>query len=286
MNAYDTITQQIVVQLEQGTVPWRCPWRVQGLPKSLLSQKPYRGINVWLLITRPYVSPYWLTYKQAQEIGGWVRAGEKGTPVVFWKFANDQREADESEATSTRRPPLLRTYTVFNSEQCELPASLTAKLATPVERDLAPLAACEQLVTQMPNPPTILHDAPTASYSPRTDTVQIPSVSRFESTAEFFSTLYHELVHATGSGSRLARPGVTEGARFASHAYSLEELVAEFGAAFLCGISGITPQTLENSAAYIAHWLARLHDDRTLLLRAASQAQHAVDYMCGVTTAA
>ncbi len=285
MNAYDTITQQIITQLEQGTVPWRCPWRAQSLPKNLFTQKPYRGINVWLLITRPYASPYWLTYRQAQEIGGWVRAGEKGTPVVFWKFDREPHEEIDPDATSTRRPPLLRTYSVFNVEQCELPASLTARLAIPVERKHEPLTVCEQIVTQMPNPPTILHDSPTALYVPSTDTVQIPSLSRFMSAEEYFSTLYHELVHSTGSGCRLARPGVTEGTRFASHAYSLEELVAECGAAFLCGMSGIAPQTIENTAAYIAHWLARLHDDRTMLIRAASQAQHAVDYICGVTTA-
>ena len=286
MNAYDTITQHIIAQLEQGTVPWRCPWRTQSLPKNLFSQKTYRGINVWLLISRPYASPYWLTYRQAQEIGGWVRAGEKGTPVVFWKFDRAQHEDIDPDATLTRRPPLLRTYSVFNVEQCELPASVTARLAIPVEREHELLTACEQLVTQMPNPPVILHDAPTASYSPRTDTVQMPSWSRFVITEEYFSTLYHELCHASGHGCRLARSGITNEAAFASHVYSLEELVAECGAAFLCGISGIAPQTIENTVAYSAYWLAQLRADRTLLIRAASQAQHAVDYICGVATAA
>lgn len=113
--------------------------------------------------------------------------------------------------------------------------------------------------------------------------VTIPQSSQFVSMAHYFATLYHEVVHSTGHPSRLARPGVTDGARFASHAYSQEELTAEFGAAFLCGVSGIAPQTIDNAAAYIAHWIERLHNDKTLLVHAASQAQRAVDFILNVS---
>ena len=102
--------------------------------------------------------------------------------------------------------------------------------------------------------------------------------------AAFYATLNHELLHSTGAVTRLARPGVTDAARFASHAYSQEEMVAEFGAAFLCGICGIAPQTIDNAAAYIAHWIERLHNDKTLLVHAASQAQRAVDFILNVST--
>jgi antirestriction protein ArdC len=137
----------------------------------------------------------------------------------------------------------------------------------------------------MPHRPTIEYGGDHACYRPLFDTVTVPHPSQFVSRAHFFGTLYHELCHSTGAQSRLARPGVTEGARFASHAYSQEELVAEFGAAFLCGVSGIAPQTIDNAAAYIAHWIERLHNDKTLLIHAASQAQRAVDFILNVSTA-
>jgi antirestriction protein ArdC len=114
-HAYDVITQQILTQLEAGTVPWRQPWRTPGVPKNLCTQRPYRGLNVWLLLARPYASPYWTTYRQVQEIGGWVRKGEKGTTVMFWKFPEAQTATEtDASVTTQRRAPLLRTYTVFN----------------------------------------------------------------------------------------------------------------------------------------------------------------------------
>jgi antirestriction protein ArdC len=116
MHIYDTITQQIVTQLEHGTVPWRRPWKSRGVPRNLLSLKPYRGINVWLLLSRPYTSPYWCTFKQAQEIGGTIRKGEKGTTIVFWKFADEQRNEERDQPGSrSSTAPLVRTYTIFNS---------------------------------------------------------------------------------------------------------------------------------------------------------------------------
>lgn len=90
MHVYETITQQIIAQLEAGTIPWRRPWRTRGVPRNLFSLKPYRGINVWLLLSRPYASPYWLTFRQANETGGTVRKGEKGTTIVLWKFPDDR----------------------------------------------------------------------------------------------------------------------------------------------------------------------------------------------------
>jgi antirestriction protein ArdC len=131
----------------------------------------------------------------------------------------------------------------------------------------------------MPHRPTIAYGGDRAYYLPMLDTVTVPHLSQFVSMANYYATLYHEVVHSTGHMSRLARPGVTDGARFASHAYSQEELTAELGAAFLCGVSGIAPQTLDNAAAYIAHWIERLHNDKTLLVHAASHAQRAVDFI-------
>src|SRR5215471_7468335 len=126
MNVYEIITQRIMEQLEQGTVPWQQPWYHRaGMPRNLLSQKDYRGINVWLLASAGYSSPYWLTYRQAQEIGGHVRRGEHGSPVVFWKWLEKGEENQEGEEEGeSHRVPMARLYTLFNVHQCELPERL------------------------------------------------------------------------------------------------------------------------------------------------------------------
>lgn len=277
--AYDVITQQILTQLEQGTIPWRQPWRSPGLPKNLFTQRPYRGLNVWLLLARPYASSYWTTYRQVQEIGGWVRKGEKGTTVMFWKFGDDHKEEGSDEPLTHRRAPLLRTYTLFNVEQCEVPSTLRERLTVPAHRPFPAPVCCERVIAQMPHPPRLVHEARTAFYAPREDLVNLPPQFLFETAEAYFATAFHELCHSTGHPSRLARPGIADLAPFASHAYSKEELVAEMGVAYLCGHCGIAPQTLENTAAYIASWLEHLQNDKTLLLQAASQAQRAADFI-------
>ena len=175
MSAYDTITQQIVTQLEHGTVPWRRPWKSRGVPRNLLSLKPYRGINVWLLLSRPYTSPYWCTFKQAQEIGGTIRKGEKGTTIVFWKFADEQRNEERDQPGSrSSTAPLVRTYTIFNTEQCTLPASLTERITAALGDTPEPITACEQIIATMPQRPTIEYGGDRAYYLPTLDTVTVP----------------------------------------------------------------------------------------------------------------
>src|SRR6266404_3949633 len=125
-----------------------------------------------------------------------------------------------------RRAPLLRTYTVFNTIQCELPMSLMERLAITPQRELAPLTCCERVLSQMPHPPRIVHEAREAFYAPSLDLVNLPPRLLFTTAEGYFASAYHELVHSTGHGSRLARPGITDLASFASHAYSKEELIA------------------------------------------------------------
>ena len=280
MNVYEIITARILAQLEQGVIPWHQPWRSGGVPKNLLSQKPYRGVNVWLLVSQPYTSPYWLTFVQAQEIGGRVRPGEKGTPVIFWKRREEtQEEESGEEVEGKRRAPLLRYYIVFNTDQCELPASLTARLSIPQPRALAPLPACEHVVQFMPKRPAIVHDYPRAYYAPGTDVVNVPAPHLFDRAEGYFATLFHELTHSTGHVSRLARPSVVNRKELSAADYSKEELVAEMGAAFLCGHCGIESATVDNSAAYIRSWLRTLQNDTRLVIHAATQAQQAMDFI-------
>jgi antirestriction protein ArdC len=281
LDCYQRITDRIIEQLDNGTVPWHKPWTCgeAGAPQNLVSRRVYRGINTFLLACLPYESPFWLTYRQAKQIGGHVRKGEKSAPVVFWKWL-EKPDPDTGEA---KRIPLLRYYSVFNSAQCDLPTDKVPELPGAVENDFEPIAKCEQLVETMPNPPSVHHDAAAAFYQPATDAVHIPKRQRFDSPEAYYATLFHELMHATGHESRLNRPGITDVAAFASQSYSNEELIAEMGAAYLCGHTGIENRTLDNSAAYIAGWLRRMRDDKKLVVHAAANAQKAADFVLNRT---
>ena len=265
MNAhvYEQITERIVALLAQGTVPWHKPWKARtGLPRNLVSQKPYRGINVFLLLAMSYESPFWLTFRQALQLGGTVRKGEKSCPVVFWK----QTTFEDKESDEPQKKRLLRFYHVFNMAQCDGLENCTAPVETPVNGICKP----EDMVAHMPQPPLIKHSMTRAFYSPREDCVGLPARERFERAEGYYATLFHELVHATGHKTRLNRATLTEKADFGSNPYCKEELIAEMGAAFLCGQAEIAERTIDNSAAYLNGWLDQLRSDRTLIVHAAS----------------
>jgi len=272
MNVYDVINNKILSLLENGTVPWKKPWNGQSsYPKNLVSKKEYKGVNVFLLACQEYCSPYWLTYKQCQEKGGYVKQGEKSTPVIFWKWL-DKTDSDDVNG----KIPLLRYYSVFNVEQTE---GVTAPVTEEVHNDFDPIKEAEEIIANMPFRPEIKYGGFRAYYSPSLDYIQMPQQFCFNSIEEYYSTSFHECCHATGHANRLARKSILEPSYFGSHEYSKEELVAEMGAAFLCGHSGIVNTTIENSAAYIKGWLKALKNDKTLLVHAAAQAQKAADYI-------
>jgi len=186
------------------------------------------------------------------------------------------RDANGNEHKS--KPFLLRYYRVFNLEQTEgIAEKLGLGNATP---RVASIEQCEAIAKGMPNPPAFQQDA-RAWYRPSTDTVGMPSRNAFNSAEEYYSTLYHELTHSTGHASRVGREGIEDIAAFGSESYSKEELIAEMGAAMLCGVTGISPATIPNSAAYLQGWINRLRGDSKLLVSAASQAQKAADYIQG-----
>jgi antirestriction protein ArdC len=273
-SVYDQITERIVAMLEKGTVPWRKPWQAKsGFPRNLVSGKPYRGINVFLLHALSYESPFWLTFKQAQELGGNVRKGEKACPVVFWK----QLEVEDKTTGETEKVPMLRFNYVFNVAQCDGLKNIPAPVETPATVSTKP----EAILENMPHRPAIKHGMTKAFYSPSEDYVGLPNRDRFDSEAGFFATAYHEIVHSTGHASRLNRPTLTESQGFGSNPYCKEELIAEMGAAFLCGQAGIAESTIENSAAYVQNWLEQLQNDKKLIVQAAAQAQKAADFILG-----
>jgi len=275
-NVYELVNQRIIELLERGTIPWRKTWSAgSGMPRNLISKKEYRGINVFLLSAMPYSSPYWLTYRQAQERNGFVKQGEKSSMVVFWKIL-DKKPVTEELSDATGKIPLLRYYNLFNLEQCEgiatPPTEETVNTFTPIEK-------AEQIIANMPNRPAIHYGGNRAFYRPAEDRVQMPHEYTFERSEDFYSVFAHELAHSTGAGHRLARKEVVQCNAFGSHDYSAEELVAEFAASFLCAEAGISNETIEMSASYINGWLSVLKNDRKLLVTAAAQAQRAADYI-------
>ena len=277
-SVYQIVTEQIIKQLESGVAPWRKPWRTES-PCNLITGHEYRGINPFLLAPQGYGSRYWLTFNQAQKLGGHIHKGEHSSIVTFWKIGDKQIVTDEDGNERNSRPFLLRFYRVFNVEQTE---GIADKLGLGNASPRIPsLDKCEAIVAEMPNRPTIIQDG-RAWYRPSTDTVGIPARTAFNSAEEYYSTLFHELVHSTGNRSRVGREEIQNLNEFGSELYSKEELVAELGAAMLCGITAITPKTIENSAAYLKSWIDVLKSDSRMVVFAASQAQKAADYIQGV----
>lgn len=268
-SVYQIITDQILESLDKGVIPWKKPWKVVGGMRNMRGNA-YRGVNQFLLqavaASKGYSSPLWVTFKQAAATGGTVRKGEKGTPVIFWSMFDSKTEPG-------KKVPVLRYYTVFNVEQCDGVTVVQPAENAPVES----IAACEAVVTGMKNPPKITHGGDRACYFPPEDAVRMPSRTSFSKSEEYYSTLFHELGHSTGHASRLNRKGVTDPVMFGSHTYSVEELIAEFTAAFVCGTVGIAPATVENSAAYIDHWKKAGKVDEKLFVTACAAAQKAAD---------
>lgn len=289
-SVYQIVTDRIIASLKAGVIPWEKPWqtpRFSGgpFPRNFRTGKPYRGINIMLLWSCGYSSPFWLTFNQAKQLNGSVRKGEKGTQIVFYKHLhNRQKTDDEQTGDEDRHVPFVLTYhTVFNAEQCDgltLPQIEQPTQANEVEVD----ETCEAIVSGWGNRPRLQLASETehrAYYRPSTDSVHMPARARFVDTPHYYSTLFHELIHSTGHESRLNR---TFGARFGDDLYSKEELVAEMGAAFLCAIAGVASENTErNTAAYIQNWISKLEEDHRLVVHAASNAQRAVDFILGAS---
>lgn len=275
------VTDKIILQLEQGVVPWRKAWKSGngGNPANYASRKAYRGINWLLLSLSQYSAPFWLTYRQAAELGGTVKKGERGTQVVFWSFVKSKTEKKANGEAKVFA--FAKYYIVFNVEQCEnvgyVAETVDATNVIPVND------AAEGLLAAWKSGPQITFGGNRACYSPALDCVAMPQKEAFDTADNFYSVLFHELTHATGHTSRLNR--LTEQAAFGSSTYAKEELVAELGAAFLGANVGLV-NTLEQSASYIAGWLKALKDDRRLVLSAAGKAQAAADLILGNSVAA
>lgn len=277
------VTDRMIEELEKGNIPWRKPWSSAGVAVSHVTGKPYSLLNQILLEGKP---GEYLTFKQATDEGGHVRKGEKGHIIVFWKFLDKKDENGEIVIGDDGKPEkvgFLRYYTVFHIDQCE---GITARFtkdddaAAPV---LAPDQKAEGIVTgyvDRTGVRLVIEESNQAYYSPSLDKVVVPSIEQYESIAEYYSTLFHELTHSTGHKERLNR--ITNVAAFGSETYSKEELVAEMGAAMLVNYTGLeSSSSFTNSAAYIQNWLTALRNDKKLIVSAAGKAEQAVKLIIG-----
>jgi antirestriction protein ArdC len=283
-DVYSRITAKIIADLEQGVRPWLKPWSAEHAAGKITRPLrhngiPYRGINVVMLwsasVTKGYACPFWLTFKQALELGGHVRKGETGELIVYANSIT-RTETDETGAELEREIPFLKGYTVFNAEQCEgLPAHYSAKAEAPA---LSPLARIERADRFFAATGAVIrHGGTRAFYAEGPDYVQMPPFETFRDAESHAATLAHECVHWTKHGKRLARDFGR--VRFGDEGYAKEELVAELGSAFLSADLELTPEVRADHAAYLAHWLAALSDDKRLIFSAAAHAQRAADYL-------
>lgn len=276
-NVQEIITNRMIALLEKGTAPWQKPW-LSKAPVNLISQKAYRGLNVISLASQGYASEYFLTFNQAQKLGGRIKRGEHSSMVVFWSIGEEKINAKTGKLS---KPVLLRYSTAFNLTQTE---GIADKLGLDKQVPRVPdIEAAEAIVAAMPNRPAFV-SSDKAWYSSTRDVVGLPAKESFVSGEAFASVRFHELAHATGHPSRLNRFELeANDHKFGSESYSKEELVAELTAAMLCGHCGISPAVIENSAAYCQSWIAGLKGDSRLIVSAASAAQKASDYIQGIT---
>ena len=269
VNIYEMVTQRILEQLEKGVIPWRKPWKGNP-PMNYITRKAYRGINVLLL---PLPGEY-MSFKQAKELGGHVRKGEKGHIICFYK----PLEIDDQESGETKMIPYLKYSTIFHLSQIDGIESKVVPLH--LENEIKPLEQAQNIFDRYIewSGVTVNHvkGSDKASYNAGRDEMTLPLISQFISSNEYASTGFHEAAHSTGHKSRLNRNVGT--AAFGSKTYSREELIAEITSAMLMNECGAElPDTFENSASYINSWMQKLKEDNTAIIKASSAAQKAAD---------
>lgn len=277
MNVYEIVTERMIKELEKGNIPWKRPWT--GAKNGAYSRSTGRAYSLINQMMLKYQGEY-LTYKQCEEAGGQVRKGEKSEMVVFFK-PYPVKDQDASGKEITKTIPLLRYYNVFHISQCD---GIEPKYKPEEVKVFDPDAEAEALRAEYIDREGIKYEEVInnkAYYAPKVDRIVLPSREQFEKKAEFYGTMFHELVHSTGHEKRLAR--LTEKASFGDESYSREELVAEIGSAAILNQLGIeTESSAKNNAAYVQSWLKALKNDQKMIVWAAGKAEKAVDYIRGI----
>ncbi len=282
-NLYDDITDKIIAELEEGRLPWVQPWGTAAakaplaMPRNAATARQYSGINVLILwgavVQHGYPTQHWLTFRQALSLGGNVRKGERGTTVVYADRFTPEDEKRRARETGEEpgRIPFLKRFTVFNAAQCEgLPEDVAVEAPPPPPGMIEPRV--EALIRATGIDFRIGGDR--AFYVPSQDFVMVPPPQAYFEPINWHRTALHEMGHATGHASRLGRDF---SGSFGTKKYAFEELVAEMNAAFCCASLGIVPTV--RHADYIGSWLEVLREDNRAIVRAASQASKAADWL-------
>lgn len=277
------VTNLVIEALEAGIAPWNCPMERDGAPAGMpvnaKTGNAYNGINTVTLWMGQqlggYSSDRWLTYKQAQELGGQVKKGEKSTPGVFYKtLQKETEEVDSNGDNMVEHIPMIKGFSLFNLDQIEGLEHLQDENATGPRYEFTPIEAGERLMVA--GGVTVHEGGPDAFYRPATDEITMPDRKRFADNADFYRVFAHELTHATKHESRCNRkPYKTD---LPNGGYAFEEMVAQMGSAMVSAQIGL-PAYIENDAAYIGTWLQALRNDKRLVFKAAAQAQTATDWI-------
>lgn len=271
---YAMVTDRLIAEIGKDGLRWLKGWTSRGLPMNGLSRKQYRGINMfWLSMemqSRGYGSNKFYTFDNVRQLKGHVKAGSKGIPVFFFKILEKTVENAEGEQV-IRKIPLMRSFMVFNQDQTSLVDRDEAIGKIPIER----IQTCESIVAWSDCPK--IHTDTKAYYSPSRDTIGMPDIDEFHTAELYYATLFHEIVHSTGSKDRLNRAGLTAKIAFGSDIYSQEEIIAELGASVLCAKADIFEANIKNNGAYIQYWLRQLKADKRFIFKVMRQVQASVD---------
>lgn len=278
MDVYSMVTERIISQLEKGEIPWKKPWaKCLDGTFNRVTRRPYSLLNQLLLLHEGEYA----TFKQWDQIGGKVKKGEKAEIVVFWKL-QDKEEREENGEIAIKKIPILRYYNVFHVSQVEnvLPLIKTADFGT------NPIEIAEKTLYDYLNREHItlsVEESDRAFYSLQTDSITVPKITQFEHAEEYYSTVFHECGHSTMIAARCNREKESKSVFFGSEKYSKEELIAEITSAAIMNSIGLeTPETFQNSAAYIQSWLNALKNDKKLIVSASGKAEKAAKYILGI----
>ena len=272
------ITDLILEKIAAGTAPWLKPWSATSTRPLRHNGVPYTGINTFFLWAVAeacgYASPYWMTYRQAAELGGQVRKGESGSYSVFYSTAHKTDTDRQAGETTEKTIRFMKWNHVFNASQIDsLPAHYYPEPPDP--KAIGELSAgVRDFLDAIPI--RVVHGGGSAHYTPATDTVTLPQPQAFHSIEAYFSTRCHELSHASGHAKRLNRQF---GKRFGDQAYAFEEVVASLAQAILCAEYGLPNELHDSHASYIDHWVRIMRGDKTAILHAAAKAEQAVQWL-------
>lgn len=290
-SVYQVVNDMLIKELEQSKLPWQKTWSSKytfddiGTFANFKSKSVYRGVNPWLIAMtmdkRHYDCPFFLSQKQIENAGGSLLPGAKKFMICYYGKAmvNDEIKKPDGKIESFERLiRFLKSYTVYNLADTDLQnwkETLNAPKTEPEK-----IKVCESVYENMPKRPELIHKGADAVYIPSLDQVRMPKLASFKSQPEYYTTLFHELVHSTGHAKRLKRD---MSGRFGNSKYAYEELIAEIGASYVSAYCGIFFKTRKNSAAYLRGWCSKLateaKENKTFLFKAASESQKAANFI-------